>query len=80
MISSYISFKVKKSVKPQIFPQVPLGLTVVPDLILVKQNEIALIGLDQSSDDKQMLGNISPFEFSMPVITFGTYQAFINAC
>lgn len=48
--------------KPQIFPQVPLGLVIIPDLILDKQNETALIGLRQSCQDEWILGNPSSFE------------------
>lgn len=72
MISSYVSLRVSKPVKPLIFLQFPLDLMLVPNLILVKENEIVVIGLDPSFGDEWMLGNISPFEFPLPAIPFGT--------
>lgn len=76
MSSSYISFKVRKPVKPQVLPHIPLGPTIVPDPILVKQNKTVLIGLDQSFDVEWTL---SFSKFPMPVKNFGIYQAFTNA-
>ena len=69
MISSYVSFKVRKSVKPQILPHIPLGPTIIPDPILVKQNKTVLIGLEQSFDDDWTLGSISFSKFPMSVKT-----------
>ena len=62
--------------KPQVLPHIPLGPTIVPDPILVKQNKTVLIGLDQSFDVEWTL---LFSKFPMPVKNFGIYQAYTNA-
>lgn len=66
----------RKPVKPQVLPHIPLGPTIVPDPILVKQNKTVLIGLDQSFDVEWTL---LFSKFPMPVKNFGIYQAYTNA-